>query len=250
MVVEKIKAKQLPAYFVVRECFDAKSRIAVMTQPSTRLRLGQTIDIDGVTSTSDGQRVITTPTVWGYADRNGNLLRHGPLIKGLLEPTPWQWKIDLTASSESLMLHTPTSPGEPNLDSPPGPELCTTIAEAKAKSDGTAVELRCKPIVSTDSGFFVMGQDGSSDTLEVYYTGTVSATDRVCRVSGTIQSEGEDKVLDVDSGPDYDPQVFEGNIQTAQAGTIAWAKTWADGHVFATGDITGKIITRNWFLER
>ena len=49
-------------------------------------------------------------------------------------------------------------------------ELCETIADAKAVSDGTAVELRCKPIASIDSGFFIMGEDGSSDTLKVYFT--------------------------------------------------------------------------------
>lgn len=248
VVVEKIRAGQNPAYFVIRECFDGASRIAVLARPSPLLRRGQTLDVDGVITTSGGQRVIVDAAVWGYTDRDGNLLRYGPLIKGLQQATPWAWKTNLStsASSVSIMTETPPSPGEPNLASPPAPNLCTSIADAKAKSDGTAVELRCRPISSTGTGYFMLGQDGSTDTLKVYAIPAVTTTDRVCRVLGTIQTEGTDRVLDVDSGPGYDPQVFEGGVQTAQAGTLAWVKTWPDGHVFASGDITGKIVTRAW----
>jgi|GEM_PF-5191479 len=86
-IIDKIVASGSPAYFVICECFDSKSRIVVMTQPSSELRLGQTVDVQGVISTlSDGQRVIVSPTVYGYTDRDGNLLYHGPPIKGPLEP--------------------------------------------------------------------------------------------------------------------------------------------------------------------
>ena len=245
VVVEKINAQGNPANFVIREWFDSASTLIVLTQPSPDLRLRQSVDVEGAISTlPDGRRAITDATVLGYTDRDGNLLRSR--MKGLLEPYPWQWKVDLTVSGESPMMRSESFPSAPLLDSPTGLELCQTIADAKAVSDGTAVELRCKPIASIGSGFFVMGEDGSQDTLKVYYTGTVSTSDRVRGVLGTVQTEGSDRVLNVDSGPGYDPQVFQGSIQTALAGSIAWAKTWPDGHAFTSGDLTGKIITRDW----
>jgi hypothetical protein len=241
--IEKIGAKESPAYLVIKDWFDPHSKLLVMTQPSPELRMGQTIDVEGTISTlEDGRRAIVNPTVLGYTDEEGNLLLSGPRMKGFDEPFPWEWKIDLTVSGEFLMSGTPR---EELLDSL-SEELCETIADAKAVSDGTAVELRCKPITSIDSGFFIMGEDGSSDTLKVYYSGTVSVADRIRTITGTIQTEDSERVLDVDSGPEYDPQIFVGSIQTATDGTIEWVKTWPDGHVFGSGDITDKIVTRDW----
>ncbi|HET6452936.1 MAG TPA: hypothetical protein VFI02_00905, partial [Armatimonadota bacterium] len=241
--IEKIRAKESPAYFVIKDWFDPSSRLLVMTLPSPELRMGQTVDIEGTISTlADGRKAIIDPTVLGYTDKDGKLLLSGPRMKGFDEPFPWEWKIDLTVSGEFLMSGTPR---EELLDSL-SEELCETIADAKAVSDGTAVELRSKPIASIDSGFFIMGEDGSSDTLKVYYTGTVSVADRIRTITGTVQTEDSERVLDVDSGPEYDPQIFVGSIQTATDGTIEWVKTWPDGHVFGSGDITAKIITRDW----
>ena len=244
--IEKIRAKESPAYFVIKDWFDPDSKLLVMTQPSSELRLGQTIDVEGTISTlADGRRAIVNPTVLGYTDEDGKLLLSGPRMKGIDEPFPWEWKVDLTVSGESRLQSNQSLQNEQLLDSLPE-ELCETIADAKAVSDGTAVELRCKPITSIDSGFFIMGEDGSSDTLKVYYSGTVSVADRIRTITGTIQTEDFERVLDVDSGPDYDPQIFVGSIQTATEGTIEWVKTWPDGHVFESGDITDKIVTRDW----
>ncbi|MDO8589083.1 MAG: hypothetical protein Q7T82_18805, partial [Armatimonadota bacterium] len=52
-----------------------------------------------MTTLQNGHRAIVSCTVHGYLDRAGNLLRHAPILKGYLAPTPWPWKIDLTVAS-------------------------------------------------------------------------------------------------------------------------------------------------------
>lgn len=227
----KIRARQTPYYIVVSD-WGIKNRIVVLTTPASVLRPGQTVDIEGVVTTlSNGERAIAKARVIGYQDRNGNLLLHGPLIKGTTGPTPWQWKADLTVrdiSTATAPDEAPTPPGEPSSSLASAPTFCATIADAKAQADGTAVELRCRPVSSTGSGYFMLGEDASSDTLKTYYTAAVTTSYRVVTVTGTIQTEGTDKVLDIDSGPGYDPQVFTGSVSLALSGTIAWAKTFAD----------------------
>jgi|GEM_PF-5232558 len=141
----------------------------------------------------------------------------------------------------------PTPPGEPNTSPPVGATQYSTIADAKLQADGTPVELLCKPITSTGTSYFFIDEDASGNPLKVYCAKSVTTSQRVCRVTGTMQTEGSDRVLSVDaSGPGYDPQVFVGSLAVANAGTIAWAKTWADNHTFAEDDLTGKIVTRKW----
>jgi len=253
--ISKIRSSQTPPYIVIAECFSARDKIAVLTPPGPELRVGQTVDVEGDLATLDsGDRAITNATVWGYTDSSGTLLYHGPLIKGLLEPAPWAWKTDLTvaaspARSSAAMQSesTPTPPGEVSTDSSVNVEFCSTIADAKAKDVGTVVELRCKPISSVGSGYFMLGQDGSSDTLKTYFTGSIDSSSRVSIVRGAIDTDESSPVLDIDSGPNYNVQEsYQGSVLTASEGAIAWVKTWADGHTFASGDITGKIITRDW----
>jgi len=93
-----------------------------------------------------------------------------------------------------------------DLDSETPPVYCATIVDAKAQAAGTAVELQCKPINSTTSGSFVMGEDDTYDTLITYYSGTVVADDRVNKITGTIHVSGSDKVLDVRQRPRLRPQ--------------------------------------------
>ncbi len=253
-IVDKIRARQIPAYFTITECFDRTSRLVVLTQPSPDLRMGQTVDVEGSMATlDDGQRAVVDVTVYGYTDKDGNLLYHGPLIKGPWAPEPWEWKVDLTVSSsesgsspsqQSEML----PPGEVSTDSSVEVVTCATIADVKAQSLGTVVVIRCHPVSSGGTGSFTLGEDGGTDTLAVNYTGTVAQTCRVCVLSGTVDTTDDvDRVLDVDSGPNYNVQEsFQGDVLAAPQGSIAWVKSWADGHTFSSGDLTGKIITRSW----
>lgn len=250
--ITKIRASDNPAYFVVRESMNASDKIIVLTQPSPELRPEQIVDIEGdLTTLENGNRAITNATVYGYTDLFGNLLYHPAVWKGFLDPTPWSWKTDLTIyfnlNSPNTALSSIPNPSDPD----PSPALtaaaCSTISEAKGKDVGTPVELICKPIASIGSNYFIMGEDNSSNQIKVYSGKMVSTDDRVLRVSGTIQTEGTDKVLTVDSnGPGFNPQVFEGRIVTLSPGSIAFAKTWPDGHTFVADDISAKIITRNW----
>jgi len=193
--ISKIRGSQTPPYLVIAECFSPRDKIIVLTQPAPELRVGETVDVEGdLTTLESGDRAVVNATIWGYTDSSGTLLYHGPLIKGLLEPTPWEWKANLTivppATQSSQSESNPTPPVEVSTDSSVNVESCSTIADAKAKDVGTVVELRCKPISSVGSGYFMLGQDGSSDTLKTYFTGSVSQTDRVCVVRGTIDTDG------------------------------------------------------------
>ncbi len=93
--------------------------------------------------------------------------------------------------------------------------------------------ISCHPVASGGTGSFVLGEDGDTDTLAVNYTGTVDQTDRVCVVSGTIETtDGTDLFLDVDSGPGYnDQESYQGSVLVASQGTVGWAKTYADGGI-------------------
>ncbi len=180
VVADKIRARQKPAYFVVRECFNPKDRLVMNIPPPPDLWTRQTIDVEGILTTlPNGHRALRNVTVFAYLDAEGNMLYHGPLIKGLLEPTPWQWKTALPPDRTITTQDSPAPPGEPNPAPENPPIYCATIADAKAQSDGTTVKLECKPVDSTGTGYFVMAEDDTSDTLKVYYSQSVNDTDRI-----------------------------------------------------------------------
>lgn len=251
VVVDKIRAKAETPYLVVREFYRSKDRIIVVTPPSPLLRLGQTVDVAGTLSTlPNGNRVITDPTVTGYTDKTGKLLRSA-VPKGLLKPAPWEWKTDLTVRSKSVSAPITSTSPEPNTTPLPGPTRYATIHDAlsqvRVMANGDFIrmaEFVSKPVASVGSGYFMLGEDSSSDTLKVYYQGAVSTSQRVCFVVGQLREENGGQVLCVDSGPGYDPQVGEGGLTLAQSGTIAWIKTLPDGQAVTLGTTTtGKIVT-------
>ena len=271
VVVDKIKAKQDPPYFTIRECFAAADRLVVLTSPSLQLRLGQTIDVEGTISTlENGSRAIVDPTVHGYTDVDGKLLRHGPLIKGILGPTPWQWKVDLTGktgtdrATGSVPIFPDTTPVQrpsyyPTIadiiaaDSAQTPALGAQsyypgIPEVQGLPDGSLVELECKRItgIGTETiggiqfKYLDIADDlPAEDWIRAYCTADAATTDRVNRVSGQIRHVDTNAVICVDTGPGYDPQLLEGRLQTAAQGTIAFAKTLPDDSVVSIG---GKLV--------
>lgn len=255
--ISKIRAQQTPAYIVVSECFSSDCKLAALTQASPLLRVGQTVDIEGdLITLESGDRALENVTVRGYCDSDGTLLYCGPLIKGLLRPIPWQWKTNLTvdtstttsSASQSESVSESMTTNEVTTETENSPTFYSTITAAKNAGVGALVELRCHPVSTGGTGSFVLGEDGSTDALTVYYTGTVSQTARIATVTGTIDTtNGTDRVLDVNDGPNFNIQEsYSGTLVAATAGTISWAKTWADGHTFTTGELTGKVITRDW----
>lgn len=247
--ISKIRAQQTPAYIVISECF-AQDKLIVFTQANPLLKIGQTVDIEGdLITLESGEHALTNVTVWGYCASDGTLLYFGPLIKGLLRPIPWQWKTNLTeqTASESITSTESMTTGEVSTESESTPIVYSTIAAAKSAGVGAVVELHCHPVSTGGTGSFILGEDGSTDTIPVYYTGTVNQTDRIATVAGTIDTDGTNTVLDVNCGPNYNAQEsYKGSLVAATAGTISWAKTWADDHPFVAGELTGKIITRDW----
>lgn len=187
VVIDKIKTKQRIGYFVIRECFSYKDRVVVLSQPNQALRLGMNVDVSGTLVTlPNGCRAIVSPTVLGYTDSEGILLtRGGPFIKGLLQPTSWDYKVDLTVRQEtgamsSMSASETISPNddEPNATPAEGTSYYSTVAEilegqtstqtssgvrtqsyydgipdVRGLPDGSLVELQCKGItaVGTDN---------------------------------------------------------------------------------------------------
>lgn len=243
VIVDKIRARRTPHYFTVRECFDAKSKIVVNIPAPAELRYGQTIDVSGVLiRLPDGNRAIGNASVFAYLSKDGDILYHGPLIKGPWKAIHWPYKIDLiasvdTASAASLspLPDDPIPPGEPNTDSGSGPVYCATIADAKTTYSATErilVELQTRPLENPTSGQFILKEDGSSDVIPVYYTNasSLSATDRVNSIVGTIQKDaGANYWIEVNAGPNWQSQDVAGSVQTAPEGSIAWVKTLPEG---------------------
>ncbi len=131
-IVAKIEAHECPAYFVISEAFSYNDRLVVLTTPNTCLRSWETVDVAGTLCTlADGTRAIMDAEVYGYTDSAGTLLWHGPLIKGLLEPEPWDWKVDLTVTgtdTTTSALSEGSSSTGPNTDPAPGPQYYSTVS--------------------------------------------------------------------------------------------------------------------------
>jgi hypothetical protein len=90
-----------------------------------------------------------------------------------------------------------------------------------------------------------MGEDSAPETLKTYYSSAVTDTDRANKVSGQLTTEGTARVLCVNGGPGYDPQGYVGTLLVAPQGTIAWAKTLADG-ASLTSPLQGKVVSRTF----
>ena len=261
--VEKIRGDQNPAYFVARECFDPDSRIVVLITPPASLRYGQTVDITGtLTTLSNGYRAIENPSIYGYLDSNGNLLYHGPLVKGIEEPTPWPWKELLNPSSNqrkstysnvlsinrisSLSTAASTDPPGtiPTPSSDPAPITCSSIAAAKTAYDTyydatnrprVMITLQCYGVSNPATGSFTLLEDGTGDTIPVYATTSVQTTDRINKITATIlKNTSGNYWLEVDAGPSWQSQDVMGSLQKCASGTIAWAKTFPDNTTLPT----------------
>lgn len=278
--IAKIRAIPSTPYIVIVEPFSRKDRLVVLTTPSQELRLGQLVDIEGdMTTLPSGDRAITDATVWGYTDKNGVLLtRGGPLCKGIMDATPWPYKVNLTVRSSvttAMAASQEALPNEPNSEPAEGPTHYSSISdiladgtastqssiraqsyydgipEVRGLPDGSLVELQCKGIMATGTETIdgttynyldLIENPPLTDTIRAYYSGTVAATDRVNKITGQIRhTDPNTPVIDVDTGPaGYDPQILEGKLQTATQGTIAWVKTFPDGCEVTIG---GKIVT-------
>ncbi|MDO8586901.1 MAG: hypothetical protein Q7T82_07655 [Armatimonadota bacterium] len=251
VIVDKIKARQEPAYFVVREPWASDSRIVVSVKPPSVLRMGFVVDIDGVMGTlATGERTILDARVIGYFNAGGELLQYAKVLKGYLAPTPWQWKAELTdpTVSSASMGRASIWPFEQPTPDPLPPAISYTsiaaliAANSSGANDGAGVKLECNRIVSvgTDGSgaYAIIGEDSAPETLKVYCTTAVNGNQRVNRVIGQVRTVGAEVVIDVDSGPAYDPQGYRGYLETVTAGTIAYAKTLLDGASATISNVT------------
>ncbi len=265
VIVDKIRSDQNPQYFVVHEWWSAQSRLIVLAGAPEQLAPGEIVDIQGVMGTlPGGERAVLDPHVIAYFDENGNLQLHGPVIKLMDRLTSWPWKAEIGISgsqgrttqsvgtSETTTAEVTSSPGG-------GVEYFDSFATVRERLavgtllEGAAIGFECVPIVSVGSDeygtYFIIGEDGSADTLKVYYyvpdnrPFSFGVGDRVSKVTGQVRSDAADCWLSANKFRGFDPQGYGGLVRAATCGTAGWAKTFADGTVFEGSAITQGLVT-------
>jgi hypothetical protein len=274
VIVDKIKADE--GYFTVKEPYSSADRLVILSPPSPLLRRGQLLDIEGDRIIlSDNRGVaLTNVTVYGYATSEGVLLtRGGPVSKGILRKTFWARMTDITvrpATTNPLSDEPNDSPAEqpsyyPTIadilegnstvaqESPQRMQiesLYDGIPDLNGLPDGSLVELQCKRITGvgtelidgTTYHYIDISEDlPATDTIRCYYSGTptVTAADRINKITGQIRYVDTTEVICVDDGYGYAPQTLEGKIQVATVGSIAYARTCPDN---TTVTLSSKVI--------
>lgn len=236
--VDKIRARQSPPYFVVRDGRQPDSRVVVLCRPPVELANGVAIGVDGVLGTlPNGERCITTATVYAYFDGNGRIATWMPLPFTAF--SPWLIKRSLAIPSSPIPPSDPSLPadgsGVPGVvtaDSADGVSRFATVASLLATSPTilSPVELDCKPIVHVGDGFITVGDDTTDAVVKVYTSTSVRPTDRIVRLTGTAHSENGRLVIYADSGPHpyFDRQGFVGGVRVAGVGTSGYTATLSD----------------------
>jgi hypothetical protein len=279
VIVDKIMADE--GYFTVKEPYSSDDRLVILSPPSPLLRRGQLLDIEGdrVTLSDNRGIALTNATVYGYATSEGVLLtRGGPVSKGILRRTNWAWMTDITvrpATTNPLSDEPNDSPAEqpsyyPTIadilegnstvaqESPQRMQiesLYDGIPDLNGLPDGSLVELQCKRITGvgtelidgTTYHYIDISEDlPATDTIRCYYSGTptVTAADRINKITGQIRYVDTTEVICVDDGPGgYDPQTLEGKIQAVTAGKISWCKSFEDGTTLPSS-LEDKVVSR------
>jgi len=162
VIVERIVARQTPAFFVVRDSFAAGSRIAVLCRPPVALARDQVVDMSGTMGTlPNGERVIVNPSITGYFDRSGSPLMPPPMV---LDLDPWYG-----VKQPLPVALGPVAPADPS--GPVGAALVTATPIGVAHFDSvsslvstrpavmTPVELSCRRVCEVGDGFIVIGDD-------------------------------------------------------------------------------------------
>lgn len=218
------------AYFVIYDWGQEANRSLIVNVPApVDLRPGMQVDVVGTLSTlSDGRKFIEYPTVLAYLDKTGTLLLHGPCIKGITEPTPWAWKKQLVSVSKPTEAELRVSSGvksvaSTSIDSSPYPikglktyESVKALADA-APTEGSWIRLRQLTIYKTDTdtnGPYLIVKDSKTSTMfQVYTTSKPKiATARIGRLIAKVHIVNGTRILIVDVGPSYDPQLGTGDI--------------------------------------
>jgi hypothetical protein len=236
VVVGRMAARQDPAYFVVHDSYRPNSRIAVLCRPPAELSIGQTVDVTGTAWTlPNGERLVIDPTVYGYFDSEGRLVK-----RAWASPfRPWPYKEILPSPTGSVPPSDPSLadngtgvPGEVDAELDTTPVHFQSVAAliAAAPPVLTPISLSCKPIVEVGNGFVIVGDDGADSRVKVYSPNVVGPKERLLRLSGTLHTEDGKPAIYAGTGPApyFDPQGFTGQMTTAKIGTVAYAATLAD----------------------
>ena len=161
--------------------------LPVSMVPPAALTVGQLVDVEGVTGRlADGSPAILNPTVYGYLDKDGNLLPDPWVIKMPDQPVVWQWgKVDMTTISVSrLQGGTQANESEELLIPIEG-----TIGWAKQQDDTVTIDLTGKEVVAGSDQFdgciYIEEADRSSG-IRVATTVSFAVGDIVDVTGGTM----------------------------------------------------------------
>jgi len=138
VLVERIVARQTPAFFVVRGLREGDAAVVVLCRPPIDLARGQSVDVSGTISTlPSGERAILNPTISGYFDSHGRPL--APLPPFGVDP----WL------GEQRQLTIPTDCAAPADPSGPVDSIVTAQPAALARFATIASLLAARPAVLT-----------------------------------------------------------------------------------------------------
>ncbi|MEN6370902.1 MAG: PQQ-binding-like beta-propeller repeat protein [Armatimonadota bacterium] len=258
VTVSKIEARNDPPYFVVQDGFKPDNRIVILSRPPSALTCGMTVDVSGTLVTlNTGERCLTDATTFGYFNKDGSL-------------TGWSYGFMLCTGRQVLPISTdPIPPSDPSLttDGRGIPGLVTSEPAEKPSAYGTVaalstapllstVEISCKPVRETGAGYIKVGDDNSDAAIKVYTNASVSPTDRIIKLTGTLHTEKGSHVIYADSGPEpyFDRQGYIGHVSAAGMGTVAYAATLSNpsesvsktGGIHAMSASTPDTTNGNW----
>jgi len=202
--ISKIKAQQNPAYCVIRECFDSKSRLVVFTQPSPELSLGQTVDVEGtITTAPDGQRAIVNPTIYRINKISGQLHYEGTAPVLCVDSGPG-YDHQVYAGRADIAGKGGVGGGEVRVltDDPPA----DSIAYAKTFADTESVTITGKVVSATRTDFpnalYVQEPDRAGG-IRVLFSGSLShepVRGDTISVTGTIGTGADiEREIDADT---------------------------------------------------
>ena len=235
VVIDKVVTD--PPYVVVREPWSSEIRLIVLLDAPAEVQRWQTVDVTGVMSTlPSDERALSSSSISVYKDTSGRTaLIPLPVFPGDESFVPDEAPLQPLARGEQQMMEVEAPPVLPSPNPPAdGYVVCESIADALAQGEDAEVRLNCKPIEAVGQSYFIIGEDDTTDTLRVNYSGAVVDTDRVVTVTGAILGSGQ---LAVTGGTS--------RVILAEPGSIAHAKTLPDGGVGTVSDQVVSLVLPN-----
>lgn len=257
----KISPDTDPSFLVIADQKGIQQRLIVSIAPPKWFVENLVVAVDGQLYTdSADNRGLKNCTIWGYFNDAG-LVFGGPPpsplggfadhkdMRVVAGQTPAETNVYTTTTAGRYTITSdpePPPPGDPEPN--PAPIYCSpnTIAQAIAEYEEHYAEgqvrvvLECLGADNPQTGTppYFTATDDNSGSITVYANTSVLATDRLNRLVATVRRSGTSPNytywLEVDNGPGWVSGNSLGSMNVVHSGTIAWAKTFADGTTLPT----------------